>query len=358
VSKYFRHITPVGKRDAEGVVSRVYKQSAADLGRLVEPIMILSPAPDILASYWALMREANVIGQAPRAHKEAVAAVISQVNSCPWCAAAHTGVVYAAGDPRLADLIRHTNPLVDTGLWQANPVRPLLEWAAATRTPGSPALTNPPFPPEHAAEYIGTALTFHFLNRMVSALLVETFLPANRRVGDWLLKGFAQTLKKTVRRQREPGTSLDLVEQPAPARDLPAWAVNSPTIGTAVAALKAASLRQPETLSEPSATAVAARIGRWDGNDPGLGPWIDEATIGLRDTERPAARLALLAAITPYRITDDQVTEFRRTYADDSHLVRLLAWGAMLAVQRIESWISHPTTGRNPHTTRDSGLAG
>jgi hypothetical protein len=65
VSKFIRYITPVGKRDAAGVVSRVYQQSARDLGRLAEPIVILSPAPDILAGYWALMREANVIGQAP-----------------------------------------------------------------------------------------------------------------------------------------------------------------------------------------------------------------------------------------------------------------------------------------------------
>lgn len=65
MSKFFRQITPVAKADAEGVVSRVYEQSARDLGRLVGPIMILSPAPDILAGYWALMREANVVGQAP-----------------------------------------------------------------------------------------------------------------------------------------------------------------------------------------------------------------------------------------------------------------------------------------------------
>jgi AhpD family alkylhydroperoxidase len=342
VSKFIRYITPVGKRDAAGVVSRVYEQSAHDLGRLAEPIMILSPAPDILAGYWALMREANVIGQAPRAHKEAVAAVISQVNSCPWCADTHTGVVYAAGEPRLADLIRHTDPMLDDGPWRDNPVRPLLEWAAATRTPGSPALNPPPFPPQHAAEYIGTALAFHFLNRMVSSMLVETLLPSNRRISGWILKGFAQTLKTTVRRERKPGTSLDVIEQHVAGTDPPAWAAGAPFIGTAAAALKAASLRDPEALSGPSAKAVTAWIDSWDGNDPGIGPWVVEATEGVPEAEQPAARLALLAGIAPYRITDDHVGSFRRTRPDDSDLVRLLAWGAMLAVQRIEDWITHP----------------
>jgi hypothetical protein len=80
----------------------------------------------------------------------------------------------------------------------------------------------------------------------------------------------------------------------------------------------------------------------WDGNDPGIGPWVVEATEGVPDAEQHAARLALLAGIAPYRITDDQVSSFRRTHPDDSDLVRLLAWGAMLAVQRIEDWITHP----------------
>lgn len=346
MSKFIRYITPVGKRDAEGVVSRVYEQSARDLGRLVEPIMILSPAPDILAGYWALMREANVLGQAPRAHKEAIAAVISQVNSCPWCADAHTGVVYAAGDPRLADQLRNTDPQVGAHPWGTGEIGPLLEWAAATRRPGSPALSLAPFPPEQAAEYIGTALCFHFLNRMVSALLEETFLPANQRVARWMLKGFAQTLKKTVRAKREPGASLALIDDLIPASNVPGWAGDSDQVGRAIAALKGAALRDPETLGGAARDAVAGWINEWDGEDPGLGPWVDQALEAVTDDQRPAARLALLAAIAPYRITDQDVADFRAIHPDDSSLVRLLAWGAILAVQRIEGWISHPTAGQ------------
>jgi AhpD family alkylhydroperoxidase len=344
MSRFFRYVSPVGKREATGIVADVYGQCAADLGRLVEPLMILSPAPDVLAGMWALMREAVVVGSAPRAHKEAVGAVVSQINACPWCVDAHTGVVYATGQGGLADLIRRTDPT--EGSWGASPVADLLAWAAATRDPGAAVLAEPPFGREHTAEYVGTAIAFHFLNRMVSALLVTDFLPANRRLARWVLKVFALTLKRTVRRPRAPGASLELVTPADTALMVPAWADGAPTIGRAAAALESAALREPTVMGEVATKTVHTWFEDWGGGDPTLGRWAADAVAHLPGEERSAATLALLAGAAPYRITDEQVDAFRRDHPEDSDLVRVLAWGAMLAVSRIGDWISPRNVSR------------
>jgi hypothetical protein len=72
----------------------------------------------------------------------------------------------------------------------------------------------------------------------------------------------------------------------------------------------------------------------------------------LPDTDRPGVRLALLAALAPYRITDADIAAWRSLGSPDSadaDLVRLLAFGAITAVDRVEAWTTatwHPTHPR------------
>ncbi|MFI9596114.1 hypothetical protein [Nonomuraea sp. NPDC052265] len=65
------------------------------------------------------------------------------------------------------------------------------------------------------------------------------------------------------------------------------------------------------------------------------------------EADRPAAKLALLAALRPHDITEADVTAWRTTTsADDTHLVRLLGFGAIAAVERIEEAITSRTSTR------------
>ncbi|HWB34477.1 MAG TPA: hypothetical protein VHA75_00480, partial [Rugosimonospora sp.] len=77
------------------------------------------------------------------------------------------------------------------------------------------------------------------------------------------------------------------------------------------------------------------------GRSPPAGRLDRPATAGR--TGRPATRLALLAAVSPHAVTHADVAAWRgRGPASDPDL-RLLAFGAMTAVDRIEAVIS----GRN-----------
>ncbi len=53
-------------------------------------------------------------------------------------------------------------------------LRTIVAWA------DQPLLELPPAAPAAVPELIGTAVTFHYLNRMVNALLAESFLPQAR----------------------------------------------------------------------------------------------------------------------------------------------------------------------------------
>jgi AhpD family alkylhydroperoxidase len=171
--KFINHIQPVAPRKAQSVVADVYAEARREFGRLPEPVSMLSPHEELLSAWWATLREILIAGTVPRARKEAVAAAVAVTQRCPWCVDAHTTMLYAAGESKTATAI-----LADTTLSDADPIAPDVAWARGTATPGGPAA---PFGAGDAVEYIGTAMIFHFVTRLVLVLLDETFLPGGPR---------------------------------------------------------------------------------------------------------------------------------------------------------------------------------
>ncbi|MFI9596115.1 carboxymuconolactone decarboxylase family protein [Nonomuraea sp. NPDC052265] len=97
----FRHVVPVPRRSATGRVAEVYAQSTADFGQAA--FMMLSPAPELHAAAWAMLRESELAGLAPRTDKEVVAVAVSQANGCRFCIDAHTILIHALGEHQLAE---------------------------------------------------------------------------------------------------------------------------------------------------------------------------------------------------------------------------------------------------------------
>src|ERR1700754_4071444 len=96
-----RHVTPLARKSATGRVAQVYAQSATDFGQ--PAFMMMSPAPDLHAAAWALLRESELVGRAPRADKEVTAVAVSQANGCRFCVDAHTILLHATGEHQLAE---------------------------------------------------------------------------------------------------------------------------------------------------------------------------------------------------------------------------------------------------------------
>jgi AhpD family alkylhydroperoxidase len=340
-----RYLSEGGKGPATPVVAAVYGQMRREFGVVSEPFRLQAPAPPILAAAWAALREAVLRGVVPRQVKETVAAAISQINRCPYCVDAHTSLLHAAGGRDAAwALRRHGRAAI------ADPaLRAAADWAAATRSPGAAILATPPFGPAEAPEMIATAACFHYINRLATIFLDETLFPASARRFEAPLVWFtSRFFTPRVRRKLAPGESLTWL---APA-ELPvdlAWARPRPEIAVPFASLAAAVEAEAGGMLEAGAAVVRGRITAWEGEDPPLGAaWVEEAAAGIPDRHRPAVRLALLAALAPYRVTAAEVDAFRAAWPGDRALVALTAWASFTASRRITSWLDPWHSPRPP----------
>ena len=231
-----RYIQPVAKNSAQGLVARVYAQIRKEFGALVEPFTLHSPSQELLAGAWSACRESLLVGNVRRDVKEALAATVSRINRCSYCVDAHTIMLNAASARNSADAIIHhrDNQIGDPE------VRSIVEWAAATRSPGAEVLLSPPFSQKDAPEIIGTAVLFHYVNRMANVLLSETPLPSNNR---WLKGTFRRVagwfFSRAVHRSKLLGASLGFLPETELPSDL-AWAKRSPNIAGAFARFSAA----------------------------------------------------------------------------------------------------------------------
>ncbi|MGR6975165.1 carboxymuconolactone decarboxylase family protein [Streptomyces cynarae] len=323
--KQIRYIAAVRQSDARGPVAEVYAQARREFGLVAPPLALHSPAPETLAAAWLLLRETLLAeGRVSRAAKEAVAAGVSRANDCPYCVEVH--------EATLATL-----PGTDAQ-------GPLADWA---RGSGAGPL---PFDAAQAPELLGTAVTFHYLNRMVRLFLPDSPVPAAAPAAGRApaLRMVARALRPDRDRAVVPGASLGLL----PAAPLPAgldWAKAAPAVAgalsRAVASVDAVAERWiPEAVRDLLHAELAVR----DGTVPGPSrAWLDEATTGLTDGQLPAARLALLVALNPHQITDADVEKFRAVHPGDRELVELASWAALTAAVRIGARLGRavrPTT--------------
>ncbi|MFV2114128.1 hypothetical protein ACFHW0_17545 [Micromonospora sp. LOL_025] len=328
---HVRHVTPVAPEAADGPVARVYRQMADDFGVLAPPVLLHSPAPDVLRACWLMLRETLLAeGLVGREAKEVVAAAVSESNRCPYCVEVHGAT--AAG------------LLGDPGGWLGAGIggigdprlRALAEWARHSGDGSTARRRPPPFPAAHGPELIGVAVAFHYLNRMVSVFVQDSPLPpapAGIRAG--VRRTAARIMGALARTGRPPGRSLELLPPAPPEADL-AWAVGQPHVAAAFArAGQAVHHAGRAALPEHVRRRILACLADPPPPEPGGGRWFDAAVAELAPAERPVARLALLTALAPYRVTDADVAACRDGGADDATLVTVTAWASLATARRI-----------------------
>ena len=325
----------VDPKTATGTTDAIYQQMKRDLGAVPEPVTLHSASQDLLAGAWMTLRESLLAGHVDHGLKQTIAATISELNKCPWCVDAHSVVMYAAGRGDAVKLVTEGKGSVDAK------TQAIIDWAAASRSAGSAILSEPPFSPDDAPEIIGTALTFHYLNRMVNAVLVETFLPKQTWLSNPIKRVAGMFMKSLAEPNVAAGESLDFLPD-APLPTAFQWASASPAIASAFARFAAVIVAEgnrvlPATVREM----VQEQIHAWDGSDPGLSrQWVVDAVSGLDTEEQAIAKLVLLIAFAPHQISDDVINDFRRIYPADSDVIAALAWGSFIATQQIGQWLS------------------
>ncbi|MFF0740092.1 carboxymuconolactone decarboxylase family protein [Streptomyces sp. NPDC004111] len=317
----FRFTSPEPLDSATGTAADVYAQVLTDFGVPNPPTFAaLSPSPHLLTGFWALMREALLAGEASRTEKELVAAGTSLTNDCAFCVNAHLFLLSAGGESALAERI-------GAGGTPDDPHRArLLAW-------GRDMSTEQPFPAAHAQEFIGTALAFHFMNRVADTLLARPPKDDAERRARLLASEPGRQIAAAVRSVPVPGASLPLLQTQGAA---PPWAVPGSAVAVAYAGLREAAAMGAGLLSDDDAAYVRKTVDGWDGRAHLAA---DDPRLPLRE-DRPGARLALLVALAPHGLTEEDVRAWLVPPFGEHCLVHLVAFGAMAAT---EHWAARLT---------------
>ncbi|TDF92790.1 carboxymuconolactone decarboxylase family protein [Paenibacillus piri] len=336
-----KYIRPLPVSSCNGLVSEMYKQIRRDFGFVGDIFIMHSPSPPLLASLWAALRETELVGSVPRGIKEAVAAAVARANQCSFCVDAHTTMLMAAGNHEVAQKISkdQVDSISDEKMYS------IVKWALATRSPRSSILLNPPFTAQEAPEIIGTAVTTHYITRMMDVLLTnKTLVPINHSLMNYMIKRvIALLFSSSIRKSRKPGESIVFLSEALLPDDL-RWAKSHPIISRAFACFAAdTEAAGHTTLPEEVRSNVRHYIDEWDGKEPGLSrKWVEQTVKTLSGPSKIAAKLALLTAIAPYQIDEDLIQDFRSAYEDDVQLLNVLSWSSFMAARKIGSWLSEP----------------
>jgi AhpD family alkylhydroperoxidase len=288
-------------------------------------------------------RETELVGDVPRQTKEAVAAAVSQLNNCSYCVDAHTIMLNAAGDRSTANAISNAcyNDIPDPK------IRAIVNWALATNTPKSEALRWRPFSRQEAPEIIGTAVYYHYINRMACVFLGDTPLPSSRRWLKGSLKRAASLMfSSAIHRHKKTGDALQFL----PKADLPPdlhWAKMAPNVAQAYARFAATAHEIGEhALPTVVRETVQQEISEWDGETSELDlAWIEDAISRYDEATQAAARLAMLTALAPNKINGATVQTFRKHFPEDEKLVGALSWASFAAARKIGTWLQSQPAG-------------
>lgn len=338
--KQVRYLNPVPANSPTPEIVDLYTQVRREF-QLVPPLTLFSPSTELFGGVWRVLRESLIIdGNVPRSTLEAVSAAVSSINACPYCVDAHSGMLHATSRHDVVDSI-YAN---DMSLIQDDKTRRIVQWAVATKTPGAAILKSPPFTPEQAPEIIGTAMVFHFINRMVSIFLSESPMPVafeSITLRKMAVRIFGATMaKKIVNRETGENTLSEAGSPEQLPSDLK-WAMPCESIARAFSHFSEL-MAQQEVQYIPVAVGriVKKQLDLWQGEDMPMGnDWVNKLTDDLSGADKQIAKLALLAALAPYRVNDAVVSEFQAECPGDNVLLAVTAWASFTAVRKVGTWM-------------------
>jgi hypothetical protein len=344
--KTMRYVQSVPRNSASGLVRTIYDMIAEDFF-LNGSLTSRSKVPKLLAAIWTVGRESILVDdQVQRTQKEAMTAVLSQINHCPYCedmlvSLVHAGKAHAAAEDILA---RNQLESVDDTL------RPRLEWVRAIATFGDKEIPKTPFTDAQLPEVISSLMAMSDINRFSHVVMAESPVPAPfglRFVKAALLRMFGIELRVTKAKPLVPSNALRLLP-PAPLPNDMAWAQRNPRIAQAVSRWASATEREAQSVVSPDVQRVVRRsLKNWRGElMPMSRSWVETEISGLEGGDRAIARLALVLAKAPYQVDAGLVQTALRENADQVRFIRILAWCSYSAARRFGAYIAEVAGAR------------
>lgn len=335
-----RYVSAVQTQKAKGLTKEVYDMIREDFfknGSLTSR----SKVPKLMAAIWTAGRESMLVpDQVDRTTKDAISAVLSQINDCPYCEDMLISLVHAGGERDAAmEIFQKSEFQEDDGL-----LRRRLDWIRDVATAGNKKISPTPFSQEELPEVIGTLMGMSDINRYSHVVMSDSPVSAPfgiQAIKALALKLFGSELKATRRVSLVPGRTLHLLPEAELPEDMQ-WATPNPRVADAVSRYAAAVEHEgAKVISKDARDAIRASIRAWEGETMPLDTrWVDHDVAHLHGEDKAIARLGVLLAKASYRITEKMVAEVIGSNQDEERFVRILAWCSSVAARRFAQIIS------------------
>lgn len=329
--KYIKYISP---NKAKSQQKELYQQIKRDFGMVAEPFLLHSLHYELTASVWAVLRESCLVNRyVNRTITESIATTISSINSCPYCVDAHSIILIGTKNKTIGKAIAENN-CEDI----ENPaVRRIVHWAKKNKELGSETIQTPPFAQIEAPEIIGTAVVFHYINRMVSVLLDESPLPMNGFVKD-ILKAIVSkiTFSKAINRLKKAGDSLTFIRDIQCDDDF-YWAKSDDNIHKTFSALKSVVFDLADKYIPTDIQNFLIEAAKdWDGQSMGISRnWVKKYLENFDEKFHPLLNLALLTMFADYQINEKTIQKFKKFDISDEALLSVLAFSSFIVATQI-----------------------
>lgn len=341
-----RYVHAVPRHEAAGLVAEVYDMITEDFF-INGSLSSRSKVPPLLAAMWTAGRESILVNdRLDRTTKEAMTAVLSQINDCPYCGDMLIGLVHAGKEHEAARKIFAG----EEGRIADSLLRERLAWVKSVATPGRTDHRPVPFTAEELPEAIAALMAMSDINRFSHVVMDGSPVDAPRglqSVKKVALRVLGNELESTQRAPVPPGRALSLLP-PAPLPDDLWWAEPNERVAAALARW-ATTVENEASGVVPAAVRdlVSRNLHAWTGEQMPLSrSWVDAEVAELSGPDQPTARLALVLAKAPYQVDETLVQAVVRDDPDEERFIRMLAWMSSTAARRFaqglatEAWRS------------------
>jgi AhpD family alkylhydroperoxidase len=339
--KTMRFVGAVPTRQAKGLTKTVYDMIRDDFfknGSLTSR----SKVPELMAAIWTAGRETMLVeDKVDRTTKDAISALLSQINACPYCEDMLVSLVSAAGKTKAAMTIFERQ---DLDARDEEELAKALDWVRAIAAPEADIIPTTPFSRDQLPEVFGTMMAMSDINRFSHVVMEDSPVSAPfglNRIKALLLRMFGQELKVTRRINLEHGRSLPLL----PSAELPedmAWAVSNPRVADALARYSAAVDKSiAGIIPEKVRDTVEASLAAWQGEMmPISRAWLEAELADLNEAERKIARLAIVTAKASYQFDAGLAKEVLGEDRNEERFIRILAWASFSGARRFIQLVS------------------
>lgn len=336
--KTMRYVSAVPTRRAKGLTKEVYDMIREDFfknGSLTSR----SKVPELMAAIWMAGREAMLVeDKVDRTTKDAISAVLSQANDCPYCEDMLVSLVHAGGEHDAAKDIFAQNDLqaADAEL------RERLNWVRAIATPGIDEIPPMPFTMEQLPEVLGTLMGMSDINRFSHVVMEDSPVTAPlgvRAIKAAALRLFGSELEVTRRVPLEPARALTLLPSAPLPQDM-RWAKPNPRVADALARYAATVERETaQVIPSEVKRVVGAALKNWHGEQiPISRAWVNAEVVGLNESDEAIARLAIVLAKAPYQVDETMIEAAIGDDTDEQSIIRILAWSSFVGARRFAEY--------------------